>query len=64
MIKGTGSDIEELAQKPLIAIADSQTDLNPGHMHLETLAYLLLPFRLTTSAPKTIIPHKNKAITI
>ena len=38
MIQGTGSDINELAQKPLIAVANSQTDLNPGNKHLKFLA--------------------------
>ena len=38
MLRGTGSDISDLREKPLIAIVNSQTDLNPGHMHLKFLA--------------------------
>ena len=38
MLQGTGVDMEELSQKPLIAIANSRTDINPGHMHLDTLS--------------------------
>ena len=35
---GTGVDMEEVAQKPLSAIVNSKTDINPGHMHLDKLA--------------------------
>ena len=38
MLRGTGSDIDDLREKPVIAIVNSQTDLNPGHMHLRFLA--------------------------
>ncbi len=38
MLQGTGTDVEELTQKPLIAVANSRTDINPGHMHLDTIA--------------------------
>jgi len=38
MLRGTGSDLEDLREKPLIAVVNSQTDLNPGHMHLRFLA--------------------------
>ncbi|MBA3029110.1 MAG: dihydroxy-acid dehydratase [Desulfobacteraceae bacterium] len=38
MLRGTGSDIEDLRNKPVIAIVNSQTDFNPGHMHLRFLA--------------------------
>ena len=38
LIKATGADIGEAMQKPFIAVVNSQTDLNPGHMHLRTLA--------------------------
>ncbi len=34
---GTGYDIAGLAEKPLVGIVNSQTDINPGHMHLNTL---------------------------
>jgi len=38
LIKATGADIAEAMEKPFIAIANSHTELNPGHMHLRTLA--------------------------
>ena len=38
VLGGTGVDIEEAGQKPLIAIANSHTEFNPGHMHLQGLA--------------------------
>jgi len=37
MIRGTGSDIGELSEKPLVAVVNSLTELNPGHMHLGPL---------------------------
>jgi dihydroxy-acid dehydratase len=57
---GTGYDIEELAQKPLIGIANSQTDINPGHIHLDTIAQRVkegvhaaggMPFEFGVPAP-------------
>jgi dihydroxy-acid dehydratase len=38
ILKGTGVDIDELKEKPLIAIVNSHTEMNPGHMHLRALA--------------------------
>jgi dihydroxyacid dehydratase/phosphogluconate dehydratase len=38
MVRGTGTDIEELREKPLIAVVNSHTELHPGHMHLRLLA--------------------------
>ena len=38
MVAGTGADIDELKGKPLIAVANSHTEMNPGHMHLNNLA--------------------------
>ena len=60
LIKATGADIAEAIQKPIIGIANSQTDLNPGHMHLRTLAERVkdgvqagggLPFEFNVPAP-------------
>lgn len=60
MVQGTGSDVEELSQKPLIAVANSQTDFNPGHMHLKLLAEKVkegitaaggIPFEFNVPAP-------------
>ena len=38
ILKGTGVDIDELKEKPIIGIVNSHTDMNPGHMHLRALA--------------------------
>ena len=37
LLKGTGVSNEDL-KKPLIAIANSFTEINPGHVHLDRLA--------------------------
>jgi dihydroxy-acid dehydratase len=34
IMKGTGMDVSQLGKKPLIAIANSHTDLTTGHSHL------------------------------
>ena len=34
ILKGTGVDLDELKEKPIIGVANSLTDMNPGHMHL------------------------------
>jgi dihydroxy-acid dehydratase len=60
ILQGTGIDIEEGKQKPIIAIANSQTEINPGHMHLDTIAQRVkegvhaaggLPFEFSVPAP-------------
>jgi dihydroxy-acid dehydratase len=60
LVRATGSDIEELREKPLIAVANSHTDFNPGHMHLKTLAERVkegvnaaggVPFEFNVPAP-------------
>ncbi|MCP3922684.1 MAG: dihydroxy-acid dehydratase [Desulfobacterales bacterium] len=60
IIKGTGVDVEELKEKPIIAIVNSQTDYNPGHMHLKTIAERVkegvhagggIPFEINVPAP-------------
>jgi len=38
IFQGTGCDMDELKDKPIIAIASSATDINPGHMHLSLLS--------------------------
>ena len=38
LIKATGADVGEAFQKPLIAVVNSHTEFNPGHMHLDGLA--------------------------
>jgi dihydroxyacid dehydratase/phosphogluconate dehydratase len=37
ILSGTGIDIDECKKKPLIAVANSSTEMNPGHMHLSGL---------------------------
>ncbi len=38
ILKGTGVDIDELKEKPIIGVASSFAEMNPGHMHLRALA--------------------------
>lgn len=35
IMQGLGMDIDELKAKPIIAVASSHTEMNPGHMHPE-----------------------------
>lgn len=60
IFQGTGVDLNEARNQPLIAIANSQTDINPGHMHLSTIAQRVkdgvnsvggLPFEFNVPAP-------------
>jgi dihydroxy-acid dehydratase len=60
VMKGTGVDVDELKNKPVIAIANSHTELNPGHMHLGGLAARVkegiytaggIPFEFNVPAP-------------
>ena len=60
ILKGTGADIEELKSKPIIAVASSHTEFNPGHMHLRQLAERVkegvhaaggIPFEFNVPAP-------------
>ncbi len=60
LIKATGADMGEAMQKPFIAVVNSQTDLNPGHMHLRGLAERVkegviaaggLPYEFNVPAP-------------
>ena len=57
---GTGYYIDELMDKPLIGIVNSQTDINPGHIHLDTIAQRVkegvhtaggMPFEFSVPAP-------------
>ncbi len=60
IFQGTGADVEESGEKPLIAVANSLTEINPGHMHLGTLAARVkdgihvgggVPFEFNVPAP-------------
>lgn len=57
---GTGYSIEELKNKPLIGIVNSQTDINPGHRHLDDISKRVregvharggIPFEFSVPAP-------------
>jgi dihydroxy-acid dehydratase len=57
---GTGMDIDELSVKPMIAVANSLTDINPGHNHLRMIADRVkegvhaaggIPFEFNVPAP-------------
>ncbi len=60
LIKSSGVDIAEAIQKPMIAVVNSHTELNPGHMHLAALAQRVkdgihaaggIPFEFNVPAP-------------
>jgi dihydroxy-acid dehydratase len=60
MVRGTGTDIDELRDKPMIAVVNSHTELHPGHMHLGLLAEKVkngiqaaggIPFEFNVPAP-------------
>lgn len=60
IMNGTGVDVEELKSKPIIAVVNSQTDFNPGHMHLSEIAGRVkegihaeggIPFEMNVPAP-------------
>jgi dihydroxy-acid dehydratase len=60
IMQGLGVEIEELKEKPIIAVANSHTEMNPGHMHLRGLAERVkegvhaaggIPFEFNVPAP-------------
>ncbi|HOD15052.1 MAG TPA: dihydroxy-acid dehydratase [Spirochaetota bacterium] len=60
IFRGTGADPDELKEKPMIAIVNSHTDINPGHIHLRELAQKVkdgvnagggVPFEFNVPAP-------------
>ncbi len=60
IMQGTGIDIEEGKQKPIIGIASSLTEINPGHMHLGAITQRVkegvhaaggIPFEFNVPAP-------------
>ncbi len=60
IFQGTGTDLEEAKRKPVIGIANSLTEINPGHMHLGPIAQRVkegvhaaggLPFEFNVPAP-------------
>ncbi len=60
IMRGLGVDIGELQAKPIIGVANSHTEMNPGHMHLRALAERVkegvhaaggIPFEFNVPAP-------------
>ena len=60
ILKGTGVDTDECKQKPIIAVVNSHTEMNTGHMHLSSLAVRVkegihaaggMPFEFNVPAP-------------
>ena len=60
IFQGTGTDLTEAGKRPIIAIANSLTEINPGHMHLGMIAQRVkdgvnaaggLPFEFNVPAP-------------
>jgi len=60
LFQGTGADMEELKEKPMIGIANSFTEINPGHAHLDRVARAVkdgvnaaggVPFEFNVPAP-------------
>ncbi|MDM7988828.1 MAG: dihydroxy-acid dehydratase [Smithella sp.] len=60
IFQGTGTDLTEAGKRPIVAIANSLTEINPGHMHLGTIAQRVkdgvnmaggLPFEFNVPAP-------------
>ncbi|HLZ18251.1 MAG TPA: dihydroxy-acid dehydratase [Smithellaceae bacterium] len=60
IFQGTGTDLNEAKRKPIIGIANSLTEINPGHMHLGPVAQRVkegvhagggLPFEFNVPAP-------------
>ena len=71
VLSGTGADIEEYQGKPLIAVANSATDMNPGHMHLSQLASRVkdginagggIPFEFNVPAPCDGLAEGNEGM--
>lgn len=71
IMRGTGADIDELRVKPMIAVVNSQTDINPGHMHLRFLAERVkegihaaggIPFEFNVPAPCDGITEGNEGM--
>ncbi len=71
VLSGTGADIEEYQDKPMIAVANSATDINPGHMHLGSLAARVkdginagggIPFEFNVPAPCDALAEGNEGM--
>jgi dihydroxy-acid dehydratase len=60
VFQGTGTDMDEATDKPMIAVVNSHTEINAGHMHLAALAQRVkegvhaaggIPFECNVPAP-------------
>jgi dihydroxy-acid dehydratase len=60
IFQGTGTDMDELGDKPMVAVVNSHTEINAGHMHLAQLAVRAkegvhaaggIPFEFNVPAP-------------
>lgn len=60
VLQGLGINEEEMCRKPIIAVANSHTEFNPGHTHLKTVAEKVkegvwaaggIPFEFNVPAP-------------
>ncbi len=68
---GLGFEKEDLNQKPIIGIVNSQTDINPGHMHLKNLAEKVkegvfmaggIPMEFSVPAPCDVLTEGNSGM--
>lgn len=68
VMKGLGIDTDSLMSKPFVAIANSFTEINPGHIHLREIAQAVregviaaggLPFEFSVPAPCDAVAEGN-----
>jgi dihydroxy-acid dehydratase len=71
VFQGVGVDLAELKEKPLIAVVNSHTEMNPGHMHLGNLARRVkegvhaaggIPFEFNVPAPCDALAMGNEGM--
>jgi dihydroxy-acid dehydratase len=71
VLKGTGADVTELAEKPLIAVVNSYSEFNAGHVHLKQIAQRVkegihsaggIPFEFDVPAPCDGITEGNEGM--
>lgn len=71
IMKANGVDIDEMQQKPMIAVVNSHTDINPGHRHLGELGVRVkegihaaggIPFECNVPAPCDVFTEGNEGM--